>query len=326
MSNILFILGAGFNFDARANVSGTMYSYPLLQDLVQKCFQMSAPPTDKSIEQLFQEALESRNNEPFQHLSDLLMEADYYIGQEFTKDATEPGNPYWHFLEHFPDSHFLTFNYDCLVEMLLFRLGRWRPDDGYGVPVRAELEDLITRPALPEKSKNFVLHLHGTFCVYPIEFYLRQDNRGSIEWITPVEPAQFVFDPDSVAHRFFPFRRILPGPSYEYPPQRVIAPIPNKAPELTREFIQGTYAAALDQLKRGDTVVAIGYRFSRYDRESYDRILKTITERSLRLVIVSPSASQIAANLESELRIRSTPLPIGFKNWAEIGFPIPNPR
>ena len=325
MTNAIFILGAGFNVDASTNMSGTTYSYPIVKDLAQKCFGMLEPLTDKSIEQLFQEAMDEKRSEPFQCLYHLLMEADNYIGQELTTKSISPISPYRLLLEHFPNSHFLTFNYDALLEMLLFSLGRWRPDYGYGIPVHAELENLVAKPTLPEKSNNLVLHLHGTFCVYPAEFYLKQNGRSFIEWITPLYPPQFMFDPDSIVHRFFPFRRAFPCPSYEYPYQRVIAPMPSKAPELTRPFIKSTYTAALDHVARADTAVAIGYRFGEYDIESYKPILRTIADRSLRLVIVSPSANIIAASLKYGFGIRSTPIAIGFRDWALRGFPLPNP-
>ena len=45
-------------------------------------------------------------------------------------------NPYTLFLEKFPDSDFLTFNYDGLIEILLLHRQRWTPADGFGVPVQ----------------------------------------------------------------------------------------------------------------------------------------------------------------------------------------------
>jgi hypothetical protein len=42
-------------------------------------------------------------------------------------------------------------------------LGRWRPDDGFGVRLRIDLPPCP--PDLPHRSRNFVLHLHGSLCV-----------------------------------------------------------------------------------------------------------------------------------------------------------------
>lgn len=90
------------------------------------------PPTGKSVEDLFAEALQASNYKPMEMLVDRLMEADYRIAQKL---ATSGGssNSYREFFQTFKDAQFLTFNYDSLPEIFLSQDGRWRPEDGYGV-------------------------------------------------------------------------------------------------------------------------------------------------------------------------------------------------
>ena len=81
---VLFLLGAGFNVDAASeagNPIGTQapIEYPVVSDLLKKCFHRDSIPAKKSIEDLFQDCIDEGNREPINILYDTLMEADYYI-------------------------------------------------------------------------------------------------------------------------------------------------------------------------------------------------------------------------------------------------------
>src|SRR5205823_2803644 len=113
-----------------------------------------------------------RNNdyEPLQRLSERLMECDWNLANSLLHpDKT---NYYRNFLTTFAPVRLITFNYDSRPEMLLFHQGRWFPHDGYGIAVNAELSALAqgfqVRP-----STDFVLHLHGSFCIYTVEFEIQ---------------------------------------------------------------------------------------------------------------------------------------------------------
>ncbi len=248
------------------------------------------------------------------------MGADYRIGEYFTGDNTQRENPYFLFIDEFHSSHLLTLNYDSLLEILLFHMKRWKPDDGYGIDIVTEQQTLALPYQLPDRSRNLVLHLHGTFCVYPVEFYLEKDGTNSIEWIKNLDKPRYVFDPDSLTHRFFPYRRILPGPSYSFPYERVIAPVPDKAQELKRDFIQSVYRRAVSLIEKYDPVIAIGYRFSEYDSSSYRPLLQLISNLSKRLFVISPSADEIANRIEVNYDLRTVPIALTFAGWASNGF------
>lgn len=136
---MLFLIGAGFNVDAveeAGPIYGTSSGYPLVADALHLCFGLQEVPRGKSVEDLFAEALEGGDYSPMDKLSQRLMEADYWLATRLVS-AAEP-NCYQRFFGMFSREHFLTFNYDSLIETFLLRLGHWYPHDGYGVDVDAE--------------------------------------------------------------------------------------------------------------------------------------------------------------------------------------------
>src|SRR2546425_12711265 len=89
----VFLLGAGFNIDTGTEVGSLdARRYPLISDLTKTCFGLSTLPAGKSIEELFQEAIDSRNNEPLRKLSDILMEADFYLTQHLQPGGSRENN------------------------------------------------------------------------------------------------------------------------------------------------------------------------------------------------------------------------------------------
>jgi hypothetical protein len=246
-----FILGAGFNSDAteaaRPVYGNSLYigryridcGYPLVKETLKLCFGLEDPPPGQSIEELFDEALAKSDYEPVRKLSEKLFEADSYIAQRL---ASENGaNCYRTYFEFFEDSHFLTLNYDSLVETFLYRLGRWYPHDGYGVPVQ-----VVYARGTPNQddktSPQRVLHLHGSLCIRTIDYELHpQSTPGMCELTLRSEPL-FLVDPSSIAGNFRGYGR---KPGFDPPQDQIIAPIPDKAEGLKGEFVKATYETAL---------------------------------------------------------------------------------
>jgi len=238
--SIVFLLGAGFNADASAEAQyPSGHSYPSAIALAKICFGLEALPAGSSIEDLFANALQARRPEPLRALCKVLMEADHHVALHLRADTNIKDNAYIAFLRRFNLSTFLTFNYDSLLEILLLSLNRWRPDDGYGLQVKVELPPYP--PPLPASSTNLVLHLHGVLTVYPQEFRIQGHGQQPIPMLENREEPIFIFDPDVLADAFFPFRRGWPETSFSYPDERIIAPIPDKAPELTKAFVNRAY-------------------------------------------------------------------------------------
>jgi len=324
MNAPLFILGAGFNRDANAEAGHVRQpsAYPLVNEIAQICFDLEAPPPGKSVEQLFHDAIESRNSKPIDALCDALMQADYFLTERVS--AQDMPNSYHTFLERFPASHFLTFNYDSLIEILLFALNRWRPEDGYGVPVDARLEATQTSPPRVS-SQNLVLHLHGSLCVYASEFSVNWTSSGRSHTgvIEHRDAPIFRFDPDSITHRFFPYGRKHPGHSYRYPSQRIIVPVPDKAEGLRQSFIRSVHTRAMGLLPRTDRIVSIGYSFNPHDEASYGHLLRALEDRGdASVTLVSPDSVKVQGRLKGRFpRIRWIALPLTFRHWVSLDFP-----
>jgi hypothetical protein len=142
----------------------------------------------------FEEALESGGYSPMEKLSQRLMEADYRLAKKLAH-TSEP-NCYQRFFERFSREHFLTFNYDSMIETFLLRLGRWHPHDGYGVDVELERSPSIEK--LIGQSASFVLHLRGSLCLYTRESDTRSDHRKDLKMLVQAERPRFIFDPDAI--------------------------------------------------------------------------------------------------------------------------------
>lgn len=319
----LFLLGAGFNADAGTvrTPYGERCFYPLVGDVARLCFP-SGIPAGTSVEGLFCEAKEKHDTGPMQRLTEKLMEADNYLAHKLASPGES--NCYSDFFEAFAGANFLTFNYDSLPEIFLFRTGRWYADDGYGVPVET---DLIFDAVLPvdRKSASKVVHLHGSHCLRASGFEIRGDTGRRFASLAMLERPTFKFDPDSLSSLFSPYRRVLPDASYERTHGRVIAPIPDKASELERPFVRALYGAADAMVRACGTLVAIGYSFNLHDCSSYNPILKALALTGDRtLVIVSPEAAEIERRLSREFpNLRLVAIENTFKGWSTDSFRYP---
>lgn len=327
----LFLLGAGFNVDANAEV-GPIYGqhlhgyryqidcgYPLVNDLWKICFGVDNPPAGQSIEQWFADAIERRDNEPLTRLYDRLMEADYRLASRLA-DTSSP-NSYKAFFDAFENSSFMTFNYDSLPEIFLFRRGKWHPGDGFGVPVIAKRDS--TNDAPPPAPSFVVLHLHGSLLIYEqrVEFHATQERHSVNTLLTPLDEARFIFDADSVGALFTPYRRTV-NMAYKPVEQRVIAPVRNKATGLRAEFIRKVYGRAREVVAAARQLVVIGYSFSPHDKASYDPLAATLARSGTTVLIVAPDAAELVERLRREYRdIPWTPAPLSFRQWVTRGFP-----
>ena len=328
----LFLIGAGFNADAATEV-GPIYGhsiyigkheircrYPLVADLPRICFEKESLEPDENVEQLLADAQETGRREPLGRLARQIMQADYYLAQKLTAEAAS-GNCYARFFDRFAAAHFLTFNYDSLVELFLLTWGRWRPDDGYGVPVLADRTDVAEGQS---ESTSLVLHLHGTFCLY-ISDHVFVDRTGDrIAWYEEVNPPRFIFDPHSISSLFYHYRRTPPTFGYEPVEMRVVAPVRDKSRGLQRDFIQRMYERATELISSAELVVSIGYSFNPADEPSYAPILEAVQSATLpRFLIIDPMANSISARLRPRLtKTDVLTRNLTFKQWVDEGCPL----
>lgn len=326
---IVFLLGAGFNCDAAAEAgktqtdvlssTGHLARYPLVGDLLEPCFGRKDLPSDKSVENLFQDCIDSGDRNPLDALYEWLMELDNYIAPHLKRGSSHGNNAYTKFLGKFPSSPLLTFNYDSLPELLFLAERSWCPMDGYGVKVQAN-KATIRRGELPvEKSLRPILHLHGSLCVYPVTFSFEKHPSSDTSWMVD-RPPKYLFDPDTLGNLFHPFERIQPGVTYTHLHERVIAPIPDKAGGLEGEFIKAVYGKAVDFLSIARQVVCIGYSFNQHDQRSYAKLLSAASGKSV-LVVALDSESSVERLAVEFPEIEWSAQSRSFANWVSNDFP-----
>src|SRR3972149_1849849 len=334
MAHPLFLLGAGFNRDAKKEagkiIGHSIYKgdyeigcgYPLLDELYKICFHDMKINSSISIENLFAEAIKKRELDPLRLLYNTIMEADYFIINKLLSD--QPGsNCYSNFFKDFQEASFLTFNYDSLPEIFLFKLNRWFPHDGFGVPVETEFTWSAYNKYTKQNSKSFILHLHGSLCVYTHDVEVSSSSNSNIAMIKLKGKPEFIFDPDSITDLFHPYRRVFPKiGSYEHIEMRVIAPVPDKTEGLKNTFIKQIYSKAKELLNASEVLVVIGYNFSTNDKSSYHPLLDHVSENwSGKIVIVSPNAKDIEKQLRSEYpSIKWFSVNATFKEWVDAGY------
>jgi hypothetical protein len=284
--------------------------------MVRLCFNLEKVPPGKSIEDLFSDA-EGRNDyAPLSKLAHCLRKADNYIALPLA--SREKSSCYREFFQRFAGGCFVTFNYDALPETFLFRLGRWFPPDGYGVPVAADLLP-GKEEFLGKKSRSSVLHLHGSLSVRTLDYEIRREPGHAIRMLAERDQAAYAFDPYSV-NNFAPFQREVGSDDIQ---NRIIAPVPDKSRGLTRKFVKAICAKARPLLRTSGNVIAIGYSFNRYDNASYKPLLTALAEsRDRRLLIVSPDAVTVAARLRAEFpNLCIEPRKATFKKWVSESYP-----
>lgn len=316
MDSYAFIIGAGFNADAQKYIHAInqRVSYPLIGDLAKKCFGLDRIQEGTSIEALFQKAIDDHNPAPLRELCDAIMEADHYL-----TDFNE--NPiYQKFIRAFPDSNFISFNYDAFLEILLLKSKEWRPEDGFGLPVKANFFRDPSSFGIPQRSQRFVYHLHGSLYVYVQEFYSLPPEQGGIEWMKMLPEPIYLFDPDCVVSRFSPFERVPPNLYYEHVFDRIIAPVPNKASAKNNPLIKKSFEKAVELLSSAHKAIAIGYSFNPADENSYGKLLATLKKQKKALTIINPQAREISSRLSKRFGIECIPVQCSFSDWVKRSF------
>lgn len=334
MAHPLFLLGAGFNKDAKNEageiIEHSIYKgdyeiecgYPLRDELYRICFHDKEINASISIENLFADAIKKRELEPLQHLYDTIMKADYFIINKLLSEKPDT-SCYSKFFKNFLEASFLTFNYDSLPEVFLFNLKRWSPHDGYGVPVETEFAWSAFNKYTKQNSKSFILHLHGSLCIYTHDVEFSSSSISNVAMIKLKEQPEFIFDPDSITDLFHPYSRVLPKiGSYEPIEMRVIAPVPDKTEGLKNAFIEQIYSKAKELLNASEVLVVIGYNFSANDKSSYHPLLDHVSNNwNGKIVIVSPNAKDIEKRLRSEYSsIKWLSVNATFKEWVDAGY------
>ena len=319
----VFLLGAGFSSAAnsylRPEDRGACGPYPLAADLTGRCFDTSYDLAE-GVEQAFQAAADRRDHRPFDVLVDLIQGADYCPGRRAASDSLSALRL---FLDQRPASTYLTFNYDCLLEQALLRAGLWYPLDGFGVTADVSRPASVPASLLERRSSSKVIHLHGSLYLYAREFDVSSPDKSGIQWHTLKDVAEFVFDPDANASLFLPFEKGHQDLRYKLPPERIIAPVPDKAAGLAEKYIRVVYDTAKNTLDNCQELVAIGYSFGETDRASYTPLLELLHSRGgPGLKIVTPNADHVARRVAAEYpKLKVAAFAGTFEHWVAAGYP-----
>jgi hypothetical protein len=321
-SNPLFLLGAGFNVDANVfetKLVGERVAYPTLVELLKDCFGLKALPGGQSIEGMFETAYRENNHSPLKRLVYVLRRADYHIVPRLRSSVNGPGSEYAGFFKRYARSNFLTFNYDGLCEAMLLHLGRWAPQSGYGVDV-----DISASAKAPRiDNGSLVVHLHGSINIDTALFSSSATALGNarIEHMVLSEKPSHRFDPDS-ADWIFPYYSRSRDACWQNSDERIIPPVPDKAPLLARPFVEAMYSRAGLLIASAPILVAIGYSFGEHDRCSYAPLLEAAQAANVSLLVVDPNGDAIRKRLlrtYPELCIDACPC--GFSTWVRSGYP-----
>jgi hypothetical protein len=330
----LFLLGAGFGADAGAIVgpieAQSIYigkyrfscAYPLVRDLPRVCFPSAAPPVPVTeVEAKLADSLRAGNHEPVDRLCEELSKADYYLAPKLVGWPDRP-NAYAKFFSDFPGCSYATYNYDAFVEFALFRLGRWSPHDGFGVEVAVDV-GFTAEPYELRGSESLVLHLHGTYLVYAYQHQFSTPDRHDVQWMERFETSKFAFDPHALGNLFYPCERYMAGLAYSFQlPERVVAPVPNKASALAADFVRRVRQTATALAADGRDLVAIGYAFGETDTESYSSLLNAANTARARVVVVAPEATATVQRLQPRHpMIIWSAQDFRFSDWVERGYP-----
>ena len=324
----IFLIGAGFNVDANSlvqpyratNFYGEIYNinaaYPVISELASIAFPNE---TVVDFEERLAEAITKRDYGPMDRVIDALMRADHYVGSRLGESGAR--NIYDEFLSWCGPAFFVTFNYDAFLELRLFKTQQWYPHDGFGVPVQVGLIP-AAGDELNKRSTHQVLHLHGSYLLYTVDFNVSQPDDNNIRWIIQTEQPRFLFDPDALGQHFIPFKRVSPSYGYQRPEFRVIAPVPDKAEGLSEVFIQKCYQDALGRVIQSQRLISIGYSFSRSDRRSFAPILeKFVQTKGGSITVIDPNAKKIVEYLKTMFPAKYRPIPWRFGDWVRRGFP-----
>ena len=316
-----FLLEAGFCQAANAyrpeGTPSSVKGYPLAVDL-RSCFD----PTysfGSGIEAAFAEAEHRHDPRPEAALVERLLEADHYLG---APSARDPESPYRRFVQAYPSAMFLTFNYDALLEFSLLAQGRWIPADGFGVPADSTVPAYYRTSPIASTSSQCVLHLHGSLYLYPREFDIEDPRDGGLRLITIPDTPGFCFDPDANAAYFIPFEKGTQDERYKIPDQRIIAPVPDKAPHLTEEYVRVVYRSAIAIAGSTTCLVSIGYSFSPTDAASFRPVMDALPAGThVHLVSREGRTPDRLTRLFPTLHFGV--VSSSFEAWAAAGFGLP---
>lgn len=160
-----------------------------------------------------------------------------------------------------PGDSIITFNWDVLNEMMLWKGGKWHYHDGYGAILNTEAQ---------EASAVRILKLHGS-----INWALRGDQ---------------IYLDDRSSHFFGGIPDMLPVGATSYYGESLIIPSYLKNPRREGQGLDEIWTGAENALKHATQVIVIGYSLPYADYHAREMIARSLSQNnnvaSIQVVLV----------------------------------------
>ena len=169
-------------------------------------------------------------------------------------------------------------------------------------------------------SKNIILHKHGSLCIATEEFIIDTNSPMGMPELKHRDDPVFLFNPNTIEHRFPFFRRLMSSVSYEQLWERCIAPITHKASNFNKPFFEKVRIKTIGCIRNVKKVVEIGYRFNPLDEGSFISILNEIDNNNISVIITAPDTKEISLSLNERYGYKVKANELTFIEWADKGF------
>jgi hypothetical protein len=242
-----------------------------------------------------------------------------------------------------PDDTVLTFNWDTILDRVLWESGRWHPDDGYGVTFGYVLDEAWQRtPRHVPASEHQILKLHGStnWLIPYVSFDLRNGIRRAMfrpgTQHVPVCYFRCTHDLPSYHELYAPG-----GPfCYDFPPNHpelpengwlypmIVPPSRVKYYEDLPDLLPILWKTAADRMRQADEVIIIGYSFPATDEMSWELMEEATRWGRIRVILVDPYPDAVAQRLKARLgrAITLDIKSIGFAEYVRRLSPRPKPK
>lgn len=219
------------------------------------------------------------------------------LGEKFCKIVNENDK----------NDNIITFNYDLVLEKLLWKRNIWSPLNGYaGVNKFRNTND---KKKLEEANKCYKLQIHkmhGSIC-WDTESFSRSDTSRDIfikldnieKWDFHFEGLKEILNRDPIKPSSQDEAQNSQGYAGKHNPPWIL---PSFIKPFERKEFYEIWQSAIDVLSKTDELVIIGYSFRPEDSNSF--LLLSMLPRECNIRIVDPRADEVKKNLESK----------GFKN------------
>lgn len=229
----------------------------------------------------------------------------------------------------------LTFNWDTILDRVLYETGRWFPDDGYGISFDSLL-DKKWRDCNSTSSFCKLLKLHGS-TNWLGGYVTRNLQTGKRMWMADEKTVDSHWCVVDGSEWFSTYKdRWRPGYqpfSYFFPPNDPITDLPLMPviipPKEVKSFdeyaslFNPIWQKAQEALNEADKLVIIGYSFPPTDEHAFSLIDQFISKHEDKMIeIIDPFSEGVVERLRKHIG-ESVPITVHSATMAEyLGFQV----